>query len=143
MLAPWERKPVEPEPAEPILEDVLERLRSGRRGPLVPLAAGELADDDAPHTLELADLLEVEQGAVDSDWRIPHLLEEEDRALEIGLPRRADRVPKVDWPAVSTLAPRSPAEISVALPPESDTREGARTPPEARACANWPRGGSD
>jgi hypothetical protein len=71
----------------------------------VPLTARKLADDDAPYAFELADLLEVEQGPVDPNRSAADLLEEEDRAIEVGLPGGADRIDEVDeTPADQTTA---------------------------------------
>ena len=80
-----------PNPAKAVLEHVLERLRPRRGGVLVPLTTRELSDDDASHAFELAGLLEVEQGPVDPNRGAVAFLEEEDRALEFGLPWGADR----------------------------------------------------
>jgi hypothetical protein len=103
------------EPAEAVLEHVLQRLRARRGGVLVPVATGKLSDDDAAYAFELADLLEVEQRPVDPDRSAADLLEEEDRAVEVGLPRGTDRVDEVDETAAdqATLARPSPIEITV------------------------------
>jgi hypothetical protein len=61
----------------------------------VPFAAGALADDDAGDAVELADLIEVEQRAVDLYWCLADLLKEQDRAFEARLPGRTDGVDQV------------------------------------------------
>src|SRR5438067_13723647 len=71
-------------------------LRAWRGGVLVPLTARKLAHDDATHTGKLSDLLEVEEGPVDPNWSAVAVLDEEDGAVEVGLPRGADRVDEVD-----------------------------------------------
>jgi hypothetical protein len=85
-----------------------------RRREVVPLGAGELADDDAAHVLELAELVEIEERAVDLDRRAARVLEEEDRAVEDPAP--------TDVPIVKMKSRRQPPTMRpLALPPAIET----------------------
>ena len=51
-----------------------------------------LADDDAFDPLELPGVSQLREHAVDVPGRRVHVLEEEDRTVEVDLPRRAERL---------------------------------------------------
>src|SRR5207253_11245534 len=97
VLAVAERQLVEhghSERLEALLEDVLERLRGapvgGRARQVAVVALVHLADDDARDPVELAGVAKLCQLAVDVVRRRVRVLEEEDRAVGLELPRRRE-----------------------------------------------------
>src|SRR6266511_5189949 len=76
----------------------------------MPFASCELSDDDASHSFQLPDLLEVEELAVELDRCAVRVLEEEDRAVQVHLPGRADRVDEAPEIAPDQAATRPAAD---------------------------------
>src|SRR6185295_3955914 len=72
-------------------------------------------DDDPTHLLEFADLVEVEKRAVDLNRRTARVFEEEDRVVEVRLPRRPDREDEVE---------EAPADEAAARLPTRDRNDG-------------------
>src|SRR6476646_6027261 len=78
-----------------LLEHVLERSRARplrRFAHVSVVAVLHLADHNTGRLLELAGVLELIEEAVEEIRRELHVLEEEDRALELDLPGRAHRL---------------------------------------------------
>src|SRR5437870_5746840 len=98
MLAVTERQLVEHGHAERLqvlLQHVLERARArpvGRLPQVAPLAVLHLADDDPGDSLQLFGGCELGQETIQMVRRQLDVLEEEDRALRLELPRRPHRL---------------------------------------------------
>src|SRR5581483_5142889 len=128
VLAVAERELVEDghsEVREMLVEDVLDRFPGAPVGDvareITVVATVHVADDDAEHAVELARMAELRQLAVDVVRRGERVLEEEDRAVRLELPRCAQGLHE---------QPQAPAH-------ERARRPSGRDRPHVRVVGVW------